>query len=96
MNLVPPTPCPRRTLPSSWSRRVYHEQLSVAEITNSIFQLVSMMKKCDPRHGKYMDCCRAYRGDIVPKDVDAAVDEAHLPVYDVSFSIGGPPDPREG
>ena len=55
-----------------------------------------MMTKCDPRHGKYMDCCRAYRGDIVPKDVDAAVDEAHLPVYDVSFSIGGPPDPREG
>ncbi|KAL6964463.1 Tubulin alpha-1A chain [Sarracenia purpurea var. burkii] len=31
------------------------------------------MAKCDPRHGKYMACCLMYRGDAVPKDVNAAV-----------------------
>merc|ERR1712086_785966 len=33
----------------------------------------NMMTKCDPRHGKYMACCLMYRGDVVPKDVNAAV-----------------------
>merc|ERR1711871_1276147 len=32
-----------------------------------------MMGKCDPRHGKYMACCMMYRGDVVPKDVNASV-----------------------
>merc|ERR1719295_1253171 len=32
-----------------------------------------MMAKCDPRHGKYMATCLMYRGDVVPKDVNAAV-----------------------
>merc|ERR1711935_949790 len=36
-------------------------------------QTASMMVKCDPRHGKYMACCMMYRGDVVPKDVNAAV-----------------------
>ena len=31
------------------------------------------MVKCDPRHGKYMACCMMYRGDVVPKDVNAAI-----------------------
>jgi len=31
------------------------------------------MVKCDPRDGKYMACCLLYRGDVVPKDVNAAV-----------------------
>jgi len=37
--------------------KAYHEQLSVAEITNSAFEPASMMAKCDPRHGKYMATC---------------------------------------
>eukprot|EP00913_Durusdinium_trenchii_P012831 g12047.t1 len=53
--------------------QAYHEQLSVAEITMSVFEPASMMVKCDPRHGKYMACCMMYRGDVVPKDVNAAV-----------------------
>jgi len=53
--------------------RAYHEQLSVSEITNSVFEPASMMAKCDPRHGKYMSCCMMYRGDVVPKDVNAAI-----------------------
>ena len=55
------------------AEKAYHEQLSVAEITNSSFEPASMMAKCDPRHGKYMACCLMYRGDVVPKDVNAAV-----------------------
>ncbi|OLP97548.1 Tubulin alpha chain [Symbiodinium microadriaticum] len=45
------------------AEKAYHEQLSVAEITMSVFEPASMMVKCDPRHG----------GDVVPKDVNAAV-----------------------
>merc|ERR1719440_550144 len=55
------------------AEKAYHEQLSVAEITNSVFEPASMMVKCDPRHGKYMACCLMYRGDVVPKDVNSAV-----------------------
>ncbi|CAN6850029.1 unnamed protein product [Brassica oleracea var. botrytis] len=55
------------------AEKAFHEQLSVAEITNSAFEPASMMAKCDPRHGKYMACCLMYRGDVVPKDVNAAV-----------------------
>ncbi|KAL5261138.1 hypothetical protein ACHWQZ_G007000 [Mnemiopsis leidyi] len=32
-----------------------------------------LMVKCDPRHGKYMACCLLFRGDVVPKDVNAAI-----------------------
>merc|ERR1712151_45033 len=55
------------------AEKAYHEQLSVAEITNSVFEPANQMVKCDPRHGKYMACCMLYRGDVVPKDVNAAI-----------------------
>ena len=55
------------------SDKAYHEKLTVAEITNSVFEPANMMVKCDPRHGKYMACCMMYRGDVVPKDVNAAI-----------------------
>jgi len=51
----------------------HHEQLTVADLTNSVFEPANMMAKCDPRHGKYMSCCLMYRGDVVPKDVSSAV-----------------------
>ncbi|XP_071800504.1 tubulin alpha chain-like isoform X2 [Asterias amurensis] len=53
--------------------KAHHETLSVAEITNSCFESANQMVKCDPRHGKYMACCLLYRGDVVPKDVSAAI-----------------------
>merc|ERR1712100_992061 len=55
------------------AEKAYHEQLSVAEITNSVFEPASMLCKCDPRHGKYMACCLMFRVDVVPKDVNASV-----------------------
>jgi tubulin alpha len=55
------------------AEKAYHEQLSTSELTNAVFEPQNMMAKCDPRHGKYMACCLMYRGDIVPKDVNAAV-----------------------
>lgn len=47
--------------------------MSVSEITAELFEPQNQMVKCDPRDGKYMACCLLYRGDVVPKDVNAAI-----------------------
>ncbi|OMH85509.1 Tubulin alpha-1C chain [Zancudomyces culisetae] len=55
------------------ANKASHEALSVSEITMACFEPSNQMVKCDPRRGKYMSCCLLYRGDVIPKDVNAAV-----------------------
>lgn len=55
------------------AEKAYHEQLTIAELTNACFDPENQMVKCDPRHGRYMACCMLYRGDVVPKDVNSAI-----------------------
>jgi hypothetical protein len=44
------------------AEKAYHEQLSVAEITMSVFEPASMMVKCDPRHGDSVDSLGRFGG----------------------------------
>ncbi|XP_037086458.1 tubulin alpha-1D chain-like [Pollicipes pollicipes] len=55
------------------AEKAQHEKMSVSEITQACFEPGNQMVKCDPRTGKYMACCLLYRGDVVPKDVNAAI-----------------------
>ena len=50
-----------------------HEAISVDEITKKCFEPNSQMVRCDPRAGKFMAVCLLYRGDVVPKDVNASI-----------------------
>ncbi|KAF9312776.1 Tubulin alpha-3C/D chain [Podila horticola] len=54
-------------------KKAFHEQSSVQDITTACFDRSNQMVKCDPRHSKYMACCLLYRGDVIPKDVNAAI-----------------------
>ncbi|XP_072399952.1 tubulin alpha chain-like isoform X1 [Diabrotica undecimpunctata] len=53
--------------------KAFHEQLSVASLTNSCFEPANQMVKCDPRTGKYISCCLLYRGDVSPTDVNNSI-----------------------
>jgi len=50
-----------------------HEAHGVNEITKACFEPSNQMVVCDPRQGKYMACCLLYRGDVVNKDVNKAI-----------------------
>ena len=55
------------------AEKAYHEGLGVDVITKACFEAENQMVKCDPKNGKYMAVCLLYRGDAVPKDVNAAI-----------------------
>ena len=48
------------------AEKAYHEQLTVAEITNAVFEPANQMVKCDPRHGER-------RSSSSPFDTDRCV-----------------------
>ena len=54
------------------AEKAYHVQL-VLKSPMPFFEPANQMVKCDPRHDKYMACCLLYRGNVVLKDVNAAV-----------------------
>uniref|UniRef100_A0A1B6EE43 Tubulin alpha chain n=1 Tax=Clastoptera arizonana TaxID=38151 RepID=A0A1B6EE43_9HEMI len=55
------------------AERFRHEVNSVNDITTACFESANQMVKCDLNNGKYMACCMLYRGDVTPKDVNAAI-----------------------
>jgi len=55
------------------AEKAAHETSNVQQITLDAFQPGNMFTKFDPRLGKYIACCVIYRGDVVSKDVNAAV-----------------------
>ncbi|KAF6099691.1 hypothetical protein HJG60_011457 [Phyllostomus discolor] len=50
----------RLSTPVISAEKTYHEQLSVAEITNVCFEPANQMVKCDPSHGKRRQCCHCH------------------------------------
>lgn len=55
------------------SDQAQHEALSVADITTTCFDSAHQLVRCEPHHGRYMACCLLYRGDVTPKQVNAAI-----------------------
>lgn len=55
------------------AEKAYHETLTTYELTAGAFEPANMMINIDPRAGKFMSCCLMFRGDVQPKDVNAAV-----------------------
>lgn len=63
---------PSQSLPSSISAdKTYH--VSISNIPTASFGFSNKLVKCGTQLGKYMACCLLYKGDVVPKDVNAAV-----------------------
>ncbi|XGW10725.1 hypothetical protein V3C99_012327 [Haemonchus contortus] len=54
--------------------QVHHEAVTVKDITTMCLEATSQMVKCDLREGKNMAVCLLYRGDVVPKDVNSAIE----------------------
>uniref|UniRef100_A0A914DG24 Tubulin alpha chain n=1 Tax=Acrobeloides nanus TaxID=290746 RepID=A0A914DG24_9BILA len=55
------------------AEKAHHESFSVSQLTSHCFETANQMVKCDPRTGKYMAVCLLFRGDVVPKDVNASI-----------------------
>jgi tubulin alpha len=48
--------------------------MTTYEITSAVFEPANMLVSCSPasNNNRYMAVCLMYRGDVVPKDVNAA------------------------
>jgi len=60
--------------PVTSRRKANHNSYTVADITSDCFDPSYQMVKCHTADAQYMSCCLLYRGDVVPKDVNAAID----------------------
>ncbi|KFY14083.1 hypothetical protein V492_02863 [Pseudogymnoascus sp. VKM F-4246] len=55
------------------AKKSSHESFKVQELTLQCFEPNNQMVVCDPRAGKYMAVALLYRGDVVPRECNAAV-----------------------
>lgn len=46
---------------------------TVDDITQQVFEPSNQMIKCDLNDGKFMACCMLYRGDVMAKDINSAI-----------------------
>ncbi|OXA43497.1 tubulin beta chain [Folsomia candida] len=61
-----------------------YENLTVAELTNQLFDARNMMTACDPRQGKYLTVATIFRGRLSMKEVDEtmlAAQNKHSPLF---------------
>lgn len=54
------------------SKELY-EPATVFDLTQQVFDVGNLMMKCDLSMGKFMACCMLYRGDVVAKDINCAI-----------------------
>lgn len=47
-----------------------YRTLSVAELTQQMFDAKNMMAACDPRHGRYLTVSAMFRGRVSMKEID--------------------------
>ncbi len=59
--------------PVTSTAKSLHESNNISEITQACLDPDNQMVKCDPKTGKYMASCLLYRGDVVTREVQAAV-----------------------
>jgi tubulin alpha len=55
------------------AKKSSHESFKVQDLTLQCFEPNNQMVVCDPRAGKYMAVALLYRGDVVPRECNAAV-----------------------
>lgn len=49
------------------------EPATVSDITQQVFDPNNLMMKCNLSEGKLMACCMLYRGDVITKDINNAI-----------------------
>lgn len=72
-------------------RSFSHKENTVAKITKRLFEPDAYMAKVDLARGKYIACSLLYRGDVLPRDVDVALEaiKSDRTVQFVDYSSAG-------
>ncbi|EON64287.1 tubulin alpha-2 chain [Coniosporium apollinis CBS 100218] len=55
------------------AKKSSHESFKVQDLTFQCFEPQNQMVVCDPQKGKYMAVALLYRGDVIPRDCNAAI-----------------------